>query len=69
MALIKCGKYENALEFWKLHENTDNLRGLSILAKKFLGAPATSAAVERMVSFSGHIFNPKRRRMGTKLLE
>ena len=34
-----------------------------------LGVPATSAAVERMFSLSGHILGPKRRTTGVQLYE
>ena len=39
------------------------------LAQKYLGVPATSAAVERMFSISGHILNNKRRTTGVPLYE
>jgi hypothetical protein len=53
------------LSFWKVNETRFKL--LSTLAKKYLGVPASSAAVERMFSISGHVFNSKRRRMGVTL--
>jgi len=37
--------------------------------KKYLGIPASSAAVERMFSISGHIFSLKRIRLGIKIFE
>ena len=42
---------------------------LAKLAQKYLGVPATSAAVERMFSISGHILNNKRRTTGVQLYE
>jgi len=36
---------------------------MSLYAKKYLGIQASSAAVERMFSISGHIFSLKRRRL------
>ncbi len=42
--------YENPLLFWKCHEK--QFPGLAKLAKKFLGVPASSAAVERMFNIS-----------------
>jgi hypothetical protein len=53
------------LTFWKTYEH--QFFGLSKLAKKFLGVPASSANVERMFSISGHIMSNKRRRMSSKL--
>jgi hypothetical protein len=51
----------NALEFWKV--NASRFPALALLAKKYLGAQASSANVERMFSIAGHIFNPKRRNL------
>ena len=53
------------LIFWKTHES--RFKKLSNLAKKYLGVPASSAAVERMFSIAGHVFNTKRRKMGLNL--
>jgi hypothetical protein len=52
----------DALDFWKIYEHM--FPELSKLAKRYLGIPASSAQVERMFSIAGHIFNPKRRRLG-----
>ena len=54
-ALIKNGNFTNALDFWRVHQHTKNLQGLSKLAKKFLGVPASSAQVELMFSISGSV--------------
>jgi hypothetical protein len=48
--------------FWKQYEAV--FPTLAKLAKKYLSVPASSAAVERMFSISGHIYSDKRRRMG-----
>ena len=67
LELIKSGNYENALLFWKTNEH--KYPELAILAKKYLGVQASSASVERMFNFAGHIFSNKRRRTGVKLFE
>ena len=50
------------LLFWKMNET--RFKELSKLAKKYLGVPASSAAVERMFSIAGHVFQTKRRKLG-----
>ena len=55
----------STLDFWKSNEL--RFKNLAKMAKKCLGAPASSAAVERMFSIAGHIFSCKRRRMGDVL--
>jgi len=55
----------STLDFWKSNEL--RFKNLAKVAKKFLGVPASSAAVERMFSIAGHIFSCKRRRMGDVL--
>ena len=59
--------YEDPLAFWKCHEK--QFPELSVLAKKFLGVPASSAAVERMFNISGHIFTNRRRKTGVELFQ
>jgi hypothetical protein len=58
-------EFEGTLSFWK--NNESRFINLSKLAKKYLGVQASSAAVERMFSIAGHIFQAKRRRMGFNL--
>ena len=58
-------EFTDTLDFWRLNET--RFKELSKLAKKFLGVPASSAAVERMFSLAGHIFQSKRRKMGDVL--
>ena len=65
--LVGSGDYKDALDFWRLNEQ--KFPELSKLAKKFLGVQASSASVERMFNFAGHIFSNKRRRTGVKLFE
>ena len=59
--------YEDPLLFWKYHES--QFPELAKLAKKFLGVPASSAAVERMFNVSGHIFTNRRRKTGIELFQ
>ena len=57
----------NALQFWKTYESL--FPQLADLAKKYLSVQASSAAVERMFSIAGHIFNPKRRRLSVEYFD
>ena len=56
--------YTDPLVFWKKYEFI--LPELAKLAKKYLSIQASSAAVERMFSISGHIFCHKRRRLSVR---
>jgi hypothetical protein len=60
------GQQMLALAFWKSYHNL--MPNLARIARKYLAVQASSAAVERMFSIAGHIFNCKRRRSGVKLL-
>ena len=64
---VTAKTYENPLLFWKCHEK--QFPELAKLAKKFLGVPASSAAVERMFNISGHIFTNRRRKTGIELFQ
>ena len=57
---ILSGDYNGKcpLEFWKVNEQ--KFKPLAMLANKYLGIPASSAAVERIFSISGHILSSKR---------
>jgi hypothetical protein len=50
---------------WKVNEH--KYPELASLAKKCLGVQASSAGVERMFNFAGHIITNKRRRTGVSL--
>jgi hypothetical protein len=52
------------LLFWKANEQ--GFKSLANSAKKYLRVPASSAAVERMFSISGHILSSKRSKMSVK---
>ena len=67
--LTESQDFTDALLFWKLYHKSPSFVNLAKLAKKLLGIPATSAAVERMFSLSGHILGPKRRTTGVQLYE
>ena len=54
-------KEVSVLAFWR--EKQHRWEALAKVAKKVLGVPASSSAVERMFSIAGHIFSSKRRRM------
>jgi len=58
--LIRQNEFTDALNFWKCYQN--KFPELAQLAKKYLGVQASSAAVERMFNFAGHILSNKRRR-------
>ncbi len=62
---IRDSKNICPLKFWLKHELT--YPALATLARKYLSVQASSAAVERMFSISGHIFSDKRRRLGKQL--
>ena len=64
---VTLNRYEDCLLFWKCHESQFSL--LAKLAKKFLGVPASSAAVERMFKISGNILTNRRRKTGIALFE
>ena len=61
VAITKNKTADNALLWWK--DNEADFKWIARLAKKYLGVQASSAAVERMFSISGHIFSNKRRRL------
>ena len=62
-----CDSNFSVLNFWKQNETRWPL--LAKIAQKVLGVPASSAEVERMFSWSGHIFSNKRRKMKPKTFE
>ena len=60
-------KEVSVLNFWR--EKQYRWESLAKVAKKVLGVPASSSAVERMFSIAGHIFSIKRRRMKPRIFE
>ena len=60
-------KEVSVLSFWR--EKQHRWEALAKVAKKVLGVPASSSAVERMFSIAGHIFSSKRRRMKPRIFE
>lgn len=55
------------LEWWKKHQYM--FPRLSILAKKYLGIPASSVPSERVFSLAGNLVNKKRSRMKPALVD
>jgi len=51
----------DALKWWSAHASTFPL--LSVLARKLLGIPASSAPVERLFSTAGNVITKKRQRL------
>ena len=55
------------LEWWA--ENDINFPALSVMARQYLGVPATSASAERLFSIAGRSFDDLRQRMKEEMLE
>ena len=55
------------LEWWA--ENYINFPALSVMARQYLGVPATSASSERLFSIAGRSFDDLRQRMKEEMLE
>jgi hypothetical protein len=60
-------KHPNVYEFWKLNHSKFPL--LARVARKVLGIPCSSAAVERVFSQTGYILRPHRRQINDKNTE
>ena len=55
------------LEWWA--ENDIKFPALSVMARQYLGVPATSASAERLFSIAGRSFDDLRQRMKEEMLE
>ena len=55
------------LVWWAAHEST--FPRLSLMARQYLGCPATSASAERLFSIAGRAFDDLRQAMDDKILE
>ena len=55
------------LEWWA--ENEINFPALSVMARQYLGVPATSASAARLFSLAGHAFDDMRQGMKEEMLE
>jgi len=68
ISTISSGDFKQcALVFWKAHEV--KFKAIAEIARKYLGVPASSAAVVRIFSISGHILSTKRSKMSVKLFK
>jgi hypothetical protein len=59
---VKCSTEKEALDWWRDH--ADEFPNLSVMARQYLGCPASSAAVERLFSQVGIAFSKKRQSAG-----
>ena len=57
---VKCATEKEALDWWRDH--MDEFPNLSVMARQYLGCPASSAAVERLFSQVGIAYSKKRQR-------
>ena len=55
------------LEWWASNEK--EFPNLSIMARQYLGVPATSASAERLFSIAGRVYDDLRQRMTPEMLE
>ena len=57
----------DVLEWWAEHEI--DFPALSVMARQYLGVPATSASAERLFSIAGRAFDDLRQGMKAEMLE
>ena len=57
----------DVLEWWA--ENENKFPALSVMARQYLGVPATSASAERLFSIAGRTFDDLRQSMKEEMLE
>ena len=57
----------DVLKWWA--ENEINFPALSVMARQYLGVPATSASAERLFSLAGRAFDDMRQNMKEEMLE
>ncbi|KAL1528068.1 hypothetical protein AB1Y20_009434 [Prymnesium parvum] len=59
--------HTDVLQWWADRE--DKFPDLSVMARQYLGVPATSASAERLFSIAGRVFDDLRQNMDDKALE
>lgn len=64
---IKYKTEQDALNWWK--QNAEKFPNLAVMARQYLGCPASSASVERLFSKVGIAFAAKRKRAHAETLE
>ena len=64
---VKCATEQEALNWWRDH--ADEFPNLAVMARQYLGCPASSAAVERLFSQVGIAFSSKRKSAHADTLE
>jgi hypothetical protein len=64
---VKCATEQEVLNWWRDH--ADEFPNLAVMARQYLGCPASSAAVERLFSQVGIAFSAKRKSAGAATLQ
>ena len=64
---VACKTEQDALDWWT--ENGARFPNLKVMARQYLGCPATSATVERLFSKVGIAYSGKRKCSGADTLE
>ena len=60
LAQVKCATEQDALRNW-WRDHAEEFPNLAVMARQYLGCPASSAAVERLFSQVGIAFSAKRK--------
>lgn len=61
--------HTDILKWWASQEKEDGFPQLAVMARQYLGVPATSASAERLFSIAGRVFDDMRQGMGDDILE
>jgi len=66
MVAVKASKHSDPLAWWRKHQQLFPI--LSVVARSYLGAAASSVESERIFSLCGHLSSGRRSRLGSGLL-
>ena len=67
LKLPSAPMHTDFLDWWATNEN--EFPALSVMARQYLGVPATSASAERLFSIAGRAFDDQRQSMKEQMLE